>query len=59
LSDEWVIKLINAADKAVKGYEKYLLDQLNFRELAKIMADLRELLPPSCKTTDEKQDKKK
>ena len=57
LSDEWVIRLIDAAENSVKGYEKYLLDQIDYNELAKLMSNLRELLPPNCK--NEKQDKKK
>ena len=30
---------------AVDGYERYLLDKLNFLELAKIMKNLRKHLP--------------
>ena len=56
ISDDWVIKLINAADSVVKGYEKYLLDQMDYIELAKRMTDLRELLPSRCK--NEKPNKK-
>ena len=58
LKDEWVIKLVNAAEKSVKGYEKYLLDQMNFSELAKLMTELRDLLPLGCKKDDEEKDDK-
>jgi len=54
LEDEWVIQLVNAAESAVNGYEKYLLDEINYRELAKIMADLRDLLPEGCKENSKK-----
>lgn len=30
---------------AVDGYEKYLLDELNYLELAKIMTNLRKHIP--------------
>jgi hypothetical protein len=33
------------AGAAVKGYEKYLLDELNYDNLAKIMKNLRDHLP--------------
>ena len=49
LQDEWVIQLISAADTAVKSYEKYLLDELDYSDLAKIMVDLRDILPEGCK----------
>jgi len=32
------------ARKAVNGYEKYLLDQIDWRDLAKIMTALKETL---------------
>ena len=54
LEDEWVIRLISAADKAVKGYEKYLLDKMDYTDLAKIMVDLREILPKGCKDNETK-----
>ena len=47
--NEWVIQLVNAAEKAVTGYEQYLLDKLGYYELAKIMQELRDLLPDGCK----------
>lgn len=38
-------ELINAAQAAVIGYEKYLMDKLDYKELAGIMSNLKELLP--------------
>ena len=38
-------ELINASQAAVIGYEKYLMDKLDYKELAAIMSNLRELLP--------------
>tara|TARA_B100001059_G_scaffold102085_1_gene101830 strand:- start:193 stop:387 length:195 start_codon:yes stop_codon:yes gene_type:complete len=43
--DEWVSDLVDLAESAVIGYEKYLKDQLNYRELARIMKQLRGHLP--------------
>ena len=43
--DEWVDNLVEAAESAVIGYEKYLKDELNYRELARIMKQLRGYLP--------------
>ena len=43
--DMYLDDLINAAESAVIGYEKYLLDKLDYKELAVIMGQLRELLP--------------
>ena len=37
--------LINAAKTAVIGYEKYLLDKIDYKELASIMSSLRKFLP--------------
>tara|TARA_B100001059_G_scaffold172514_1_gene172693 strand:- start:3041 stop:3214 length:174 start_codon:yes stop_codon:yes gene_type:complete len=43
--DKYVDEVIEAAESAVVGYEKYLLDKLDYNELAAIMKNLRELLP--------------
>ncbi len=43
--DEWVSDLVEAAEAVVVGYEKYLKDELNYRELARIMKQLRGHLP--------------
>ena len=48
LKDEWVIKLVNAAEKSVKGYEKYLLDQMNFSELAKLKKKMMKISTLMC-----------
>ena len=42
---QWMIDLIDAGESAVKGYEKYLLNEIDYAELAKVMMVLRELLP--------------
>jgi hypothetical protein len=47
--NEWVIQLVDAAENSVKVYERYLLDKLGYQELAKIMQELRDLLPDGCK----------
>jgi|TARA_Y100000310_G_C20622336_1_gene784042 hypothetical protein len=52
--DKWLKQLIETSEVVVKGYEKYLLDELNYNELAKLMTDLRKLLPMSV---DKKYDK--
>jgi hypothetical protein len=41
----WVTDLVDAAESVVVGYEKYLLDELSYKQLAKLMAQLRSLLP--------------
>jgi len=43
------MQLVDTSEKAVKGYEQYLLDKLGYQELAKIMQELRDLLPDGCK----------
>lgn len=43
--DEWLNEFVEAAEIAVVGYEKYLKDELNHVELAKIMKILRQYLP--------------
>ena len=59
LENEWVIKLVDSAEKAVKGYEKYLLDKINYSELAKLMTDLREILPEGCYKKDDNDENNK
>ncbi len=39
--DEWREELIKRARRAVEGYEEYLMDRLNYLELASIMKDLQ------------------
>tara|TARA_R100001082_G_C4287742_1_gene126792 strand:- start:175 stop:324 length:150 start_codon:yes stop_codon:yes gene_type:complete len=49
--------LVDSAEKVVKGYEKYLLDQIDYSELAKLMTELRELLPDGCKDNEKQNGK--
>ena len=44
-SETWATDLVDAAESVVIGYEKYLLDELSHKQLAKLMAQLRSLLP--------------
>ncbi len=55
--NEWVLRLVDSAEKVVKGYEKYLLDQIDYSELAKLMTELRELLPDGCKDNEKQNGK--
>jgi len=41
----WITDLVDSAESVVIGYEKYLLDELSYKQLAKLMAQLRSLLP--------------
>jgi len=52
--DKWLKQLDETSEIVVKGYEKYLLNELNYDELAKLMTRLRKLLPMSI---DKKYDK--
>jgi|TARA_R110000851_G_scaffold99997_3_gene215410 hypothetical protein len=52
--DKWLKQLVETSEIVVKGYEKYLLNELNYDELAKLMTRLRKLLPMSI---DKKYDK--
>lgn len=42
---EWLSDLIEVSEAVVKGYEKYLLNQIGYLELAKLMKRLRDQLP--------------
>jgi len=42
---QWVQSVVEASEAAVIGYEKYLLDLIDYRELATIMKALAGLLP--------------
>jgi phosphoribosyl-dephospho-CoA transferase len=44
-TDKELEELIEVAKSAVVGYEKYLLDKINYNDLARIMTNLREHLP--------------
>ena len=50
--DLWHSELIKRSTTAVESYEKYLLDELNYLELAKIMRELRSILPISEKDNE-------
>jgi hypothetical protein len=41
----WLADLIEAGEAAVKGYEKYLLNQIDYTQLARLMTNLRNQLP--------------
>jgi len=56
IKDEWVIKLIDASTDVVVGYEKYLLDEIDYTDLAHLMLQLKEVLPKGC--IDENENKK-
>jgi len=47
-------ELREVAASAVEGYEKYLLDELNYSNLAKIMSNLRKHLPMDASGSNEK-----
>ena len=53
IQDEWLNDLVDAAESAVIGYEKYLKDELNYLELARIMKNLRSFLPIATGFTGE------
>ena len=44
-SDLYIEELIAAAEAAVIGYEKYLMNKIDYKDLARIMKSVRELLP--------------
>jgi len=63
IKDEWVIRLIDSARDVVNGYEKYLLDEIDYTDLARLMIELRDILPMGCTenlkdTENEKENKK-
>jgi len=43
--EQWVQSVVEASEASVIGYEKYLLDMIDHRELATIMKTLASLLP--------------
>jgi hypothetical protein len=47
-------ELREVAASAVNGYEKYLLDELNYSNLARIMSNLRHHLPMGATGSNEK-----
>ena len=52
VKDKWNEELIKKARNAVEAYEEYLMDRLNYLELASIMKELQTFL-------DKKKDTKK
>ena len=44
-SDLYTEELIAAAEAAVIGYEKYLMNKIDYKDLARIMKSIQELLP--------------
>lgn len=40
----WISELVDAGEKVVLGYEKYLLDEITYKQLAKIILKLRAVL---------------
>jgi hypothetical protein len=55
--DMWIKELIKRSTKSVKGYEQYLLNKLNYDELAKIMKELRSILPLSNEEENKSEEK--
>lgn len=43
--DQWLADLIEIGESVVIAYEKYLMDQITYKDLARVMLLLRENLP--------------
>ena len=43
--EEWLADLIEIGESVVIAYEKYLLDEINHQDLARVVKSLRENLP--------------
>jgi len=43
--EQWLNEFVESAEMVVVGYEKYLNDEINYNELARIMKILRQYLP--------------
>jgi hypothetical protein len=43
--EQWLADLIEIGESVVIAYEKYLLDQISYTDLARVMLLLRENLP--------------
>ena len=56
MNKEWMNELIESAEAVVVGYEKYLNDELNHVELAKIMKVLRSYLPIGVSENEKEND---
>jgi hypothetical protein len=46
--------IVEVSKSAVIGYEKYLLDEINYNDLARIMSNLRKHLPMGATGSNEK-----
>ena len=46
--------IVEVSKSAVIGYEKYLLDEINYNDLARIMSNLRKYLPMGATGSNEK-----
>ena len=57
-NDKWVEDLIISAKYAIKGYESYLLDEINYNDLAKLMTKMRKVLEDSGKYDNINKDDK-
>ena len=47
-------EIVEVSKSAVIGYEKYLKDEINYQDLARIMTNLRKYLPMGTTSSDEK-----
>jgi len=47
-------ELVEVSQSAVNGYEKYLLDEINYNDLARIMKNLQAYLPMGVTGSNEK-----
>ena len=60
--EKWVKELMDVSASAVVGYEKYLMDKINYTQLARIMTNLRKVLEENGHIFDDDdggKDKKK
>tara|TARA_Y100000034_G_C6851113_1_gene386156 strand:- start:167 stop:379 length:213 start_codon:yes stop_codon:yes gene_type:complete len=56
--DDWIKELISISKDVVLGYENYLLDKINYNDLANIITKLRKVLEKNGKfDTLDKDDK--
>ena len=52
--EKQLAELIEVSESAVNGYEKYLLDEINYNDLARIMKNLQLYLPMGVTGSNEK-----
>ena len=48
--EQWLADLIEIGESVVIAYEKYLLDEINYTDLARVILLLRENIPMSRET---------